>query len=113
MVGTAGDAIAAEDEGASSESIEQRMAAVAWSATPRGCKRFPMNTVNLPAEGFLRLPQILGCKRRGIAPLIPVCKSTWHAGVRSGRFPSAVKLGVRATAWRVIDIKALIESMSS
>ena len=58
----------------------------------------------LPRTGFLRLPSIIGPK----GP-IPVSKSTWWAGVRSGRFPKPVKLGPRITAWRVEDIRALIE----
>ena len=62
---------------------------------------------NLPAEGFLRLNQIIGNKD---APaIIPVSRSTWLTGVREGRFPKPVKLGKRTTAWRVTDIRALIE----
>ncbi len=38
---------------------------------------------------------------------IPVSKSTWWAGVRSGRYPAPVKLGPRITAWRKEDIDAL------
>jgi prophage regulatory protein len=55
-------------------------------------------------EGFVRLKSI-------ISPLgpIPVSKSTWWAGVKSGRFPKPVKLGPRITAWRVEDIRKLIE----
>jgi prophage regulatory protein len=58
----------------------------------------------MPAVGFLRLGSIL-------APTgpIPVSKSTWWAGVKSGRFPKPVKLGPRITAWRVEDIRAFIE----
>jgi predicted DNA-binding transcriptional regulator AlpA len=58
----------------------------------------------LPTTGFLRLSSIL-------APTgpIPVTKSTWWAGVRSGRFPKPVKLGLRITVWRAEDILALIE----
>ena len=58
----------------------------------------------LPATGFVRLSSILG----PIGP-IPVSKSTWWAGVRSGRFPKSVKLSRRITVWRVEDIRALIE----
>ena len=58
----------------------------------------------LPATGFVRLSSILG----PTGP-IPVSKSTWWAGVRSGRFPKPVKLGQRITVWRVEDIRALIE----
>ena len=39
---------------------------------------------------------------------IPVSKSTWWAGVKSGRYPQPVKLGPRITAWRAEDIEALI-----
>ena len=58
---------------------------------------------NLPETGFLRLKQIVGPKG-----LIPVSKSTWWQGVRDGRYPAPVKLGRRITAWRVEDIRKLI-----
>ncbi len=48
-----------------------------------------------------------------IAPIIPVSKSTWWAGVKSKRFPQPVKLSARTTAWRVSDILALIEQKSA
>jgi hypothetical protein len=67
-----------------------------------------MNT--LPATGFVRLSQILGDPEKGIPPIIPVKKSCWWQGVKSGRFPQPVKLGPRVTAWRVEDIRALIAS---
>jgi hypothetical protein len=62
----------------------------------------------LPEAGFLRLAQIIGSPRDGIPPIIPVKKSTWWLGVRSGKFPKPIKLGPRTTAWRVEDIRALI-----
>ena len=66
----------------------------------------------LPETGFLRLPQIIGDpKAEPPVPLIiPVKKSCWWEGVKSGRFPKPVKLGPRVTAWRVEDIRALIAS---
>ena len=65
----------------------------------------------LPETGFLRLPQIIGDPQAEppTPPIIPVKKSCWWEGVRSGRFPKPVKLG-RCTMWRVEDIKALIAS---
>lgn len=64
----------------------------------------------LPESGFLRQKQILGDPNAipPTPPIIPVSKSTWWAGVRSGKFPKPVKLGPRTTAWRVSDIRALI-----
>jgi len=64
-----------------------------------------MNT--LPEDGFLRLHQIIGDK---LTPaIIPVSRSSWLSGVREGRFPKSVKLGKRTTAWKVADIRRLIE----
>jgi hypothetical protein len=66
---------------------------------------------DIPVTGFLRLPQIIGDTKAQppIPPLIPVKKSCWWEGVRTGRFPKPVKLG-RCTMWRVEDIRALIAS---
>lgn len=60
--------------------------------------------------GFLRIAQIIGNPKAvpPIPAIIPVKKSCWWAGVKSGRFPAAVKLGPRVTVWRVEDIRALI-----
>ena len=66
---------------------------------------------NLPESGFVRLSQILGRAKASppLLPIIPVSKSTWWAGVKSGRYPQPVRtLGARITAWRVEDIRALI-----
>ena len=65
----------------------------------------------LPETGFVRLPHIIGNPKANppIPPIIPVSKSTWWAGVKSGRFPQPVKLGPKITAWKISDIRALIE----
>ena len=66
----------------------------------------------LPETGFVRLPQIIGNPRANppIPAVIPTSKSAWWKGVREGRFPQSVKLGPRTTAWRVEDIRQLIDS---
>lgn len=66
----------------------------------------------LPATGFLRITQIIGDPKAvpPIPPLIPVGKSTWWAGVKSGRFPAAVKLGPKIRVWRVEDIRAFLSA---
>jgi len=62
----------------------------------------------LPETGFLRLPQIIGDSKANppIPALIPVGRTTWWAGVKSGRFPAPVKLGSQTRLWRVEDIRA-------
>jgi prophage regulatory protein len=59
----------------------------------------------LPETGFVRLPQVLG--------VYPVCKSTWWQGIKDGRYPKPVKLAARVSAWRVEDIRALIEKKNN
>lgn len=61
-----------------------------------------MDNQIIPETGFIRLPAVL--------KIFPVSKSTWWAGVKDGRFPKPVKLGQKITAWRVQDIRTLIES---
>jgi len=56
---------------------------------------------NMSQKGFLRLNQVL--------ELLPIGKSTFCAGIKSGRFPKPVKLGPRTSAWRREDILALLE----
>lgn len=62
----------------------------------------------LPETGLVRLSQILGDKKKGIPPIIPISKSTWWAGVKTGRYPQPVKLSDRCTCWHVDDIRSLI-----
>ena len=57
----------------------------------------------LPETGYIRLREVLR--------LIPVGKTTWWEGVKSGRFPKAIKLGPRTTAWRAEDIRVLIDTL--
>jgi predicted DNA-binding transcriptional regulator AlpA len=59
---------------------------------------------DIPVTGFLRLPQVLS--------VIPVGRTCWWEGVKSGRYPKPVKLSARCTAWRAEDIRTLIKSLS-
>ena len=77
-----------------------------------------MNTLNnMPPDGFLRLNQIIGRKelsREGkptvpaIPAIIPVSKTEWWRGVKSGKFPKPYKLSANTTVWHVQDIRDLI-----
>ena len=61
-------------------------------------------------EGYLRLNQILGDKDH--PPILPIGKTTWYAWVKSGKAPKGVLLGAKTRAYRVEEIRALIESLS-
>lgn len=75
-----------------------------------------MKMHTLPETGYLRLHQIIGNRKANppIPPLIPVSKSTWWAGVKSGRYPQPIRtLGERITAWRVEDIRNFINAAAA
>lgn len=61
------------------------------------------NHTPIPSCGFLRLHQIM--------ELIPISRSAWWEGCRTGRYPKPVKLGPRTTVWRAEDIRAFIENV--
>lgn len=56
---------------------------------------------NLPKEGYVRLPTILFH--------IPIGRSTFLKKVQDGVYPQPTKLSERVSAWRVEDIRELIE----
>jgi prophage regulatory protein len=59
---------------------------------------------SLPATGYVRQFQL-------IPAIFPFSSATLWRKVRAGTFPKPVKLGPRITAWRVEDIRALIERL--
>jgi hypothetical protein len=63
----------------------------------------------LPHTGYLRVWQIVGDKRKGIQPLIPISRSGWLLGVREGRYPKGVLISSRVRVWHTDDIRQLIE----
>lgn len=72
-------------------------------------------TPALPATGFIKLFTIIGDKRTKppILPIIPVSRSSWFSGIKSGRYPKPIKLGERSIAWRVEDIRTLLEELGA
>ena len=57
----------------------------------------------LSQTGLLRVRQVLR--------FVPISRSCWWAGVRSGRFPQPLKLSERVTVWRASDIRALLDGL--
>jgi prophage regulatory protein len=72
-------------------------------------------THQLPETGFLRCKQIVGDRKANppIPALIPISRTSWLDGVKSGKYPQPIKLGVRTTVWTVESIKALIDSIGA
>ena len=70
-----------------------------------------MTNDQLPPTGFLRENQILGSKET--PAIIPVSRTTWWMGIRKGIYPKPVKISARTTAWKVEDIRALVEELGA
>lgn len=63
------------------------------------------DTNSILAKRLLRINQVLA--------LVPVGRSSWWEGCRTGRYPKPVKLGPRTTVWRAEDIAAFIENLGN
>jgi len=64
-----------------------------------------------PLKGYLRLYQIIGSKKRGISPLIPISEASWHVGVKKGIFPEPIKFGPHTSFYKQSDIEKLIKQI--
>lgn len=65
--------------------------------------------------GFFRLIQIIGDPKKGIPGIIPVSRSVWYDGIKSGRHPAPIprEKFERAAMWRKADILALVRAMEA
>jgi prophage regulatory protein len=51
-------------------------------------------------DRLIRLKEVL--------TILPISKSNWWSGVKSGRYPAPVHLGPRITAWRLSEVLLLV-----
>lgn len=69
-------------------------------------RKAPKKSPHVPSDlidaGYVRLP--------GVLSVVPVSETAWYDGIKAGIYPKAVKLGPRTSAWRVADIRALLQS---
>jgi prophage regulatory protein len=68
----------------------------------------------IPEIGFMRLRHIIGDSKSDppIPAIIPVSAASWWNGVKNGTYPSAVKISANITAWRVEDVRDLIDRIN-
>lgn len=56
--------------------------------------------MQLPNEGFVRLPVVL--------KVLGIGKTSWWNGIKEGKYPRPSMFGSRTARWHVDDIRALI-----
>lgn len=59
--------------------------------------------LSISVKRLLRLQEVLN--------RVPISRSSWWEGCRTGRFPQPIKIGPRTTVWRAEDIDAFIDSL--
>ena len=57
---------------------------------------------------LLRLIDIIGDRKRGIAGIIPMSEPAWYRGMAKGNYPKPIKISERSVAWRGSDIDKLL-----
>ena len=71
------------------------------------------NHTPFPLDGFVRINQVIGDSKKGIAPFFPVSRSQWFLGIRQGLYPRGIKVSDRVTVWRAQDIRKLVDEIST
>lgn len=61
------------------------------------------NANKASTDRLLRLPDVLA--------RIPISRSRWYAGVKSGEYPAPIKISANISAWRSEDIDALLQKL--
>lgn len=59
------------------------------------------------------LPEVGFARERTVLQVMSLGRSTWWLGIKTGRYPKPVRIGKRAIAWKVEDIRALIARLSA
>lgn len=70
------------------------------------------NNTPFPLDGFVRVNQIIGDSKQGIAPFFPVSRSQWFLGIKQGIYPKGIKLSERVTVWRAKEIRTLLNDLA-
>ncbi|MEQ1636512.1 MAG: hypothetical protein ABL903_07460 [Methylococcales bacterium] len=77
---------------------------------------YTTNFPSLPDDAIIRRWDIIGCKKRKIAPVWNVGNTTLNNRIKAGLFPKAVKLGgenTRCVGWRVGEIREFLANLGN
>jgi prophage regulatory protein len=72
----------------------------------------PKSEYSLPAEGFVRLQQIIGDRIAKVPGVIPMSATAWYAGIRDGKYPKPVKTG-GISLWSVSQIRQFMSDLEN
>lgn len=61
-------------------------------------------------NSLVRLVEIVGDKKKGIEPIIPISESTFLRGVKNGVFPERYKIGSKAVVWKYGELMQAVNN---
>jgi prophage regulatory protein len=67
----------------------------------------------LPQSGLVRIWQIIGSKKRGLPPILPVSKSTLWNWIKQGKWPPPIKLSARVSCWDVETVREALAALQN
>ena len=67
----------------------------------------PPHMLELEELGFIKIKDFIGPNKS-----LPISPSSFYAGVKTGKYPAPVKIGVRSSALRNADARALLIKLS-
>jgi len=67
----------------------------------------------MPAGGLVRVSQLLGCRRDGIVPILPILRNGICAAIRDGRVPPPIKTGLEVIAWPSEQARAMLDGIKA
>jgi prophage regulatory protein len=62
-----------------------------------------MELIQKTSQQLIRLSDVLSI-------YIPISRSHWYRGIKSGKFPRPIRIGPRSCFYRISDIEALINA---
>ncbi len=81
------------------------MPATCTETLPKHRNKTTYKASPLPDEGFVRLPSVLA--------VLGISKTSFYAGIKSGRFPHGKLLSERCRVWPVSEIRNLLSQIEN
>ena len=63
--------------------------------------------MNLAEQQFYKLKEIVSTADN--PGILPIGKTRWYAGMKTGEYPKPIKFSERVQVWRAEDIKKLVD----
>lgn len=84
------------------------MPATNLASLPKSRNKTTYIPTPLPDEGFVRLPSVLS-----VLSVLGISKTSFYAGIKSGKFPKGKLLSERCRVWPVSEVRDLLSQIEN